>query len=625
MMPLHFYDVYGRLHIAGKISSPVSAYAAARPQRARKNSDLYAPIPSPPPPAPKRAAAKKTPSTTKTGGGAKALTPAQKAAITRASNKRKAAPEPTTKSPAAAPKGRKTLQAKGPSAQKASAKKAAPAKSGLTPAQKGAITRENNKRKASELADAPAPAPAPKKVKVAAKGAVLNEPPTQKMDVYVFGEGSAGELGLGPKASSLEVKRPRFNPNLAADKTGVVQLVAAAMHAVALTHDNKILTWGVNDGGALGRKTLWEGGVRDVDEPEPDLEELDEDDDSGMNPHESTPTEVFWSKTELPEGTRWTQVAASDSATFALTDDGRVYGWGQFRGANGPIGFRPDGPEKQEYPVLIPELKEIIQIAAGGNHALALQKSGRVFAWGAGDSNQLGRKIVERTQGASCLIPREFGLPKGVKTGIVKVGCGDNFSFAIDKLGNVYAWGLNNFGQLGMKDFAGEEDAYVLKPKIVEALKDLNVKDFSGGSHHSYWITKGGDMLFAGRVDTFQSGLPPAEVEAMADGDVLRGPNSKGEIVVRAIIVPTKIHTVEGKVVTGGTHTEHCIAVTEGGKAWSWGFNTNYQVGQGATDEITQATVMDNKAIHDVKITGAASGAQYGMLTALAGTPSESA
>ncbi|GAB7361945.1 hypothetical protein MBLNU230_g1983t1 [Neophaeotheca triangularis] len=596
----------------GKIPSPVAA-TSSRAGRPRKVPDVFNPDPTP---APRASAAKAAPTTKKTTGSAKALTPAQKAAITRA-NKAKTA-DKAAKATTKTTKERKTLPAKGPKEQKkAPAKKAAPTKGQLTPAQKAAITRANNKRKREEEAEAPAPSPAPKKVKAIPKGPVLTEPPTRRMDVYVFGEGSAGELGLGPKNSSLEVKRPRFNPNLASDKAGVVQLDAGAMHAVALTRDNKILTWGVNDDGALGRTTAWEGGVRDVDDPEPDLEELDEDDDSGLNPHESTPYEVNFSKVVLPEGTRWTQVVACDSATFALTDDGHVYGWGTFRGASGPLGFRPNSPEKQTTPVLIPEIKDITQLAAGANHILALHKSGRVYGWGAGDSNQLGRKIVERTQGASCLIPREFGLPKGVKNGIVKLGCGDNFSFALNKLGNVYAWGLNNFGQLGMEDEAGGEDAFIFKPQIVERLQGMTITEFGGGQHHSYWINADGDMLFAGRLDSSQSGLPASVISQLPEEHVLKGPNSAGDIITRAIWAPTKISNIEGAVVTAATSTEHCMAVTKEGRAWSWGFNENFQTGQGGEDDtVKEATMLDNKAVREVKITGAATGSQYGMLTA---------
>jgi regulator of chromosome condensation len=97
------------------------------------------------------------------------------------------------------------------------------------------------------------------------------------------------------------------------------------MHVAALTNENKILTWGVNDQGALGRDTTWDGGLRNVE----DEDESDDEDDTGMNPKESTPEEIDTS--DVPENVEWVQVVASDSATFALTTTGQVYGWGTFR------------------------------------------------------------------------------------------------------------------------------------------------------------------------------------------------------------------------------------------------------------------------------------------------------
>ena len=61
-------------------------------------------------------------------------------------------------------------------------------------------------------------------------------------------------------------------------------------------------------------------------------EESDDDDpdaDTGMNPHEATPAAI--PQDAFPEGTTFVKVAAGDSASFALTDDGQVYGWGTFR------------------------------------------------------------------------------------------------------------------------------------------------------------------------------------------------------------------------------------------------------------------------------------------------------
>ncbi|KAK2129029.1 regulator of chromosome condensation 1/beta-lactamase-inhibitor protein II [Fusarium oxysporum II5] len=233
--------------------------------------------------------------------------------------------------------------------------------------------------------------------------------------MFTFSVRSSGELGLGSRRIAnkkpIDVKRPRLNDNLSAIKVSAVQVSCGGMHVVALTHDNKILTWGVNDQGALGRDTSWDGGICDMDKSKDSYS--DNEDDTGINPKESTPTTV--SSEHFAPGTRFVQVVASDSATFALTEDGRS--------TAGNISI---------------QRRTFKALAAGSNHILALDVKGNVFAWGCGQQNQLGRRIIERHK-MSCLSPRGVCLPRGR---ISKIACGSYHSFALDTDGKVYGWGL---------------------------------------------------------------------------------------------------------------------------------------------------------------------------------------
>lgn len=157
---------------------------------------------------------------------------------------------------------------------------------------------------------------------------VINKAPTEVLTVFVFGTGDmSGELGMGPKTK--ELRRAQAIPKLDGrekDTYRVVQLYCGGMHVVALTEDSKIVTWGGNDKGALGRDTNWDGGLRDMD-AEKEGSDSDSDDES-LNPSESTPTHI--PESAFPKGTKFTSVAACDSSTFAVTDTGLVYGWGTF-------------------------------------------------------------------------------------------------------------------------------------------------------------------------------------------------------------------------------------------------------------------------------------------------------
>ncbi|PUU77688.1 hypothetical protein B9Z19DRAFT_1065678 [Tuber borchii] len=75
----------------------------------------------------------------------------------------------------------------------------------------------------------------------------------QRLDLYVFGTGDFGELGLGPDIQVARV--PRFINHPPRHMAGIVDVAVGGMHTLALTHDGHIYSWGVNDLHCLGRET----------------------------------------------------------------------------------------------------------------------------------------------------------------------------------------------------------------------------------------------------------------------------------------------------------------------------------------------------------------------------------
>lgn len=499
-----------------------------------------------------KAAASRAASTRKVSGAAAAAKkdakpakttekkPARPAATNGASKKRKAEEETEPESEVEAPKAKKSRTIAKPAKPVAKPAVKPAAKPVKAPAKKvekektpKAETPEVEEEKPKKKAGRPAAkTAAPKKAAGAAIGKKLNDAPTQILDVYVFGEGSSGELGLGSKKVNnkkpIDVKRPRLNDNLSAASVGVTQIACGGMHAAALTHDNKILTWGVNDQGALGRDTTWDGGLRDMD-MEDDSDSEDED-DTGINPNESTPTAV--GDEHFAPGTKFVQLVASDSATFALTEDGKVYGWGTFRSSDGILGFT-EHIRVQNTPILVPGLKNIKALAAGSNHILALDHKGNVVAWGCGQQNQLGRRIIERNK-MSSLIPQGVGLPRGK---VAKIACGSYHSFALDKDGKVWGWGLNNFGEIGVEANAGEDDAVILKPAKITYLDDYNITDIDGGEHHSLACSDKGELLTWGRVDGYQVGF---EFDKLSEENAIYDERGKARILFKPTLQPGK-------------------------------------------------------------------------------------
>ncbi|CAJ2502504.1 Uu.00g098980.m01.CDS01 [Anthostomella pinea] len=440
-------------------------------------------------------------------------------------------------------------------------------------------------------------APAPTTASKSAAPPTINKRPTQTLDIFVFGDGSFGELGLGNKKigkdSPSNVKLPRLNHKLPAKEVGVVQVACGGMHAIALTKDNKVLTWGVNDEKALGRETNWDG------------EEEDDDDDAGLDPTESNPGEVdlsAWSKTH-----QFVQVAATNSASFVLTDVGTVLGWGTFRDSNGVFGFSED-VMLQVTPIKVSGLSNITALAAGSNHMLALDKSGAIFTWGSGDQYQLGRKPVSRHNGPrATLLPAVCGRFTKAHHA-VQIAAGSYHSFYIDNHKRVWSWGLNNFAQTGHIDAGGKDNAIVPSPKIVQSLKDRDIVHIDGGEHHSVACSANGEALTWGRLDSHQLGLA---VTSFTEDNTIFDEGDRPRILFE----PTVIPDLTASFVVSCSDTN--IAVSPKGEAYGWGFSSNRQTGLGTREDVEVPKLIQSPDVDGKKLVWAGLGGQYGMVAAV--------
>src|SRR3569832_1794555 len=93
-----------------------------------------------------------------------------------------------------------------------------------------------------------------------------------------------------------------------------------------------------------------------------------------------------------------------------------------------------------------------MSVAAAENHSLCVTQCGQVFAWGSNSFGQLGTSTpstsyTDEGSAARCL-PRRVDDLKN--TPCVSVAAGAKHSVALTKLGEVYVWGDNSAGQLGI-------------------------------------------------------------------------------------------------------------------------------------------------------------------------------
>jgi regulator of chromosome condensation len=251
---------------------------------------------------------------------------------------------------------------------------------------------------------------------------------------------------------------------------------------------------------------------------------------------------------------------------------------------------------------------------------LAVNDRGKVFAWGAGEQNQLARRVISRTA-LGALIPREFGLQRKF---ITKIGCGDYHCFAVDNKGNTYGWGLNTFGETGIPKDQDDENSTINRPTLIDSLQGHQIKQIAGGAHHSLACTEDGQLLIWGRVDTAQGGMG---LSKFPKGDLFYDEHDKPRFLLRPAVIPSKFSysstklladsspDINGNYVSAASDT--CLAIDIEGRAYSWGFSANYQTGQGQTDDVTEATLIDNTAVRGKRLVFAGAGGQFGVLGAV--------
>ena len=300
--------------------------------------------------------------------------------------------------------------------------------------------------------------------------------------LWAWGDNSNGQLGDGSGLGN-------FIPVKIGDRWKDVS--AGCYHTVAIKEDDTLWAWGRNYNGQLGNGNS----------------------DSGT-------------KIPVPAGDsawRWKRVSAGNSHTVAIRKDGiyedTLWAWG----VNGNSQLGDGTTTQRNAPARIGTTNDWESVSAGSRHTVAIKSDGSLWAWGDNNLGQLGNG----TTGGRSVTPEEAGDPtwrwKAISTGdghtaaIRKdgiyedtlwtwgggsgtpvqtgdpawrwkaVSAGYNYTVAIRKDGTLWAWGGNNYGQLG----DGTTTNRAAPVKIGDRWKDV-----SAGYGHTVAI-KGDGFLWA--------------------------------------------------------------------------------------------------------------------------------
>ena len=286
-----------------------------------------------------------------------------------------------------------------------------------------------------------------------------------------------------------------------------------------------------------------------------------------------------------------TFVAATAGQSFfvALDADGDAWSWGF--NADGELGDGTTANRTTPVPVSMPAGVRFEQVDGGSSHALALDASGRAWAWGGNFSGQLGDGTTTFRYE-----PTGVAMPAGVR--FRQVAAGHMFSLALDEDGRAWAWGLNNAGKLGdgttidrHQPVAVTMPGGVTFTKVAASMFNAFALDADG--HAWAWGDNSNGMLGDGseidtatpvRVDmpggvAFTHLVAGASHAAAlnADGDAWEiGLSWFSEGPPGLVDMPSGTAFTDVSV---GQH--HVLALDQAGGVWAWGLNWTGQIGDG--------------------------------------------
>lgn len=380
----------------------------------------------------------------------------------------------------------------------------------------------------------------------------------------------------------------------------------AWQHTIALRADGTVWAWGANDHGQLG---------------------------SGTDAGRIVPAQVRDSSA-LGRLSDIESIAAANNFSLALAADGSVWAWGDNSYGQLGDGTTTDRflPVRVKNGSGAGMLGAIAAISAGSEHSLALADDGTVWAWGHNDRYQLGDRtntdklLPVQVMSDHDADPSAAPVPL---SGITAISAGRFHSLAlVADDGTIRAWGDNNFGQLGYR--VGVD--WGLPRQVVASVDGpalSRITAISAGEYHSLALDEDGMVWAWGSNEFGQLGdgttttvprLLPAQVTwdddddpstapvplshitaisagdthslALADdGTVWAWGNNKdgqlGDATTTDRLFPVKVKGLFGiieeldgiQAIACGS--DYSLALDGDGMLWTWGSNTAQRLGQG--------------------------------------------
>ena len=293
--------------------------------------------------------------------------------------------------------------------------------------------------------------------------------------VRCWGDNTWGQLGNGLSGPSAANPYPL----LVTDSLVATQVSAGHDHTCVLTLETEVWCWGLNNYGQVGNNTSGNAWL-------------------GPTPVCETGTGFTCEGGQRLSGVK--KVEAGGLHTCALLDGGDLKCWGM--NYNGQLGIGP-----RANPDVVPTTAEctsgtsdgcralpadvtgfpnpLVDVAVGGAETCAVDLINDVYCWGYNAHGQAGNGAFEPSPPYGVFSP-SF-VADFVDDIITEAVTGDS-ACALDDLGGVWCWGLNNLGAAGTGAFTARETA----PRPVVGLSADVVDIAGGGTHNCAVLASGG-------------------------------------------------------------------------------------------------------------------------------------
>ncbi|NBL63692.1 T9SS type A sorting domain-containing protein [Flavobacterium sp. NST-5] len=247
----------------------------------------------------------------------------------------------------------------------------------------------------------------------------------------------------------------------------------------------------------------------------------------------------------------WESMSAGYNHSLAIKDDGTLWAWGA--NTAGKLGIGGGSSQTKTIPTQIGFDTNWQQVCANFSSSFAIKTDGTLWAWGWNSDGDLGLGTTTTAQ--------HTPIQVGTDTNWQTISSSDDFCLALKTDGTLWAWGKNNFGQLG-------DNSTINKIVPTQIGTDTDWQLISAGHSHSLALKSNGTLWAWGY-----------------------NPNGRlGDGTNIARLVPTQIGTATNwqKIDAGNGHS---FAIKTDGTLWAWGTNTSGEFGTGTLPLIANVPI----------------------------------